>query len=123
MALQDRPLDHAPAFHAAESNARAFTESSRARGQKPWRFSHGQWIQSFSSTLRTLSSIICSRSVRVPNRMLVEIRGTSCGMKASWHCFTEANTRTQSPSILIPYAVQVGLQPCSGEDTLTDRNL
>jgi hypothetical protein len=51
-----------------------------------------QLLFNFSSTLRTLSSIVCPRSVRVPNRMFVEIRGTPCVCSASWHRFTAAKT-------------------------------
>jgi len=61
-------------------------------------------VISFSVTLRILSSIVCSRSIRVPNLMLVEIRGTPAVCKASWHCFTAAKIRSQSPSMLVPYA-------------------
>jgi hypothetical protein len=89
-ALPDRPLVH-------------LTKSYRSAGQAQPLF-HGFQGISFSSTLRTLSSIVCSRSIRVPNRMLVEIRGAPTACRASWHGFTAAKTRSQSPSIVVPYA-------------------
>ncbi len=46
----------------------------------------------FSSTLRTLSAMVCSRSVRVPIFSEVEMRGTPCSCNASWQCFTASIT-------------------------------
>ena len=68
------------------------------------RLSHAMWrtLGFACSTLRTLSSMVCSRSVRVPNLMEVEIRGTPASCSASWHRLTAANTASHSPSMLVP---------------------
>src|SRR5579862_4133370 len=68
---------------------------------------------SFSSTLRTLSSIVCSRSVRVPSLILVEIRGTPIPCIASWHFLTAPKTSSHSPSMFVPYAWSFVFSPAS----------
>ena len=56
----------------------------------------------FSSTLRTLSSMVCARSVRVPALITHDTRGTPIPCSTSWQRLTAANTASQSPSMLVP---------------------
>src|SRR5450759_2979477 len=67
----------------------------------------------FSSTLRTLSSILCGRSIRVPNRRVDEIRGVPIACTTSWQRLMAANTSSHSPSMLVPYACSLVFRPAS----------
>src|ERR1039458_304280 len=68
---------------------------------------------SFSSTLRTLSSILCGRSIRVPNRRVDEIRGVPIACTTSWQRLMAANTSSHSPSMFVPYACSLVFRPAS----------
>src|ERR1017187_9891953 len=68
---------------------------------------------SLSSTLRTLSSILCGRSIRVPNRSVDEIRGAPIACTTSWQRLMAANTTSHSPSMLVPYACSLVFRPAS----------
>ena len=62
----------------------------------------GHASPSFSRTLRTLSAIDCSRSVRVPSLMFVWMRGAPIAWTTSWQRLTAAITSSHSPSTLVP---------------------
>src|ERR1035441_877022 len=68
---------------------------------------------SLSSTLRTLSSILCGRSIRVPKRRVDEIRGVPIACTTSWQRLMAANTSSHSPSMLVPYACSLVFRPAS----------
>ncbi len=87
----------APSFHAGVER------SSRL----------GSAAASFSSTLRTLSSMLCGRSIRVPNRRVDEIRGVPIACTTSWQRLMAANTSSHSPSMLVPYACSLVFRPAS----------
>src|SRR5579862_5758853 len=66
---------------------------------------------SLLSTLLTLSSSVCARSVRVPSLIVVAILGAPISCTASWHRFIAANTSSHSPSMLVPLACSLGFRP------------
>jgi hypothetical protein len=61
--------------------------------------------------------------VLVPNRMLVEIRGTPAACKASWHGFTAAKTSAPIALDVGSVRVKVCLKPCLHEVTNGENSL
>lgn len=68
-----------------------------ARPERDALFAYHTGGRSFSSTLRILSSIVWSRSTRVPKCMVVEVRGTPISCRVSWQRLTALKTASHSP--------------------------
>ena len=57
---------------------------------------------SLACTLRILSSIVWSRSTRVPSLITVEIRGAPMAWTVSWQRLIAAKTASHPPSMFVP---------------------
>lgn len=73
-----------------------------SREREPCHTADYSRFASRSSTLRTLSAIVCGRSVRVPSLMVVEMRGAPISWMTSWQRLTAPGTRSQSPPTVVP---------------------